>query len=118
MTALDRESCRCLTTLNGLLKQAATIVTEAADELSVIRPILGQQIEQPVEESDGGAPRLGEPAIDERARITSLLGPANVSIDDLVRLSQSSPAIVRTVLLDLEIAGRLERHGGGMASLL
>ena len=63
-------------TLNGLLKQGATIVKEAADELSVIRPILGQQIEQPVEESDGGAPRLGEPTIDERARITSLLGPA------------------------------------------
>jgi DNA processing protein len=104
-------------TLNGLLKQGATIVTEAADELSVIRPILGQQIEQPVEESDGGAPRLGEPAIDERARITSLLGPAPVSIDDLVRLSQSSPAIVRTALLDLEIAGRLERHRG-MVSLL
>ena len=105
-------------TLNGLLKQGATIVTEAADELSVIRPILGQQIEPPIEESDGGAPRLGEPAIDERARITSLLGPAPVSIDDLVRLSQSSPAIVRTVLLDLEIAGRLERHRGGMVSLL
>jgi DNA processing protein len=35
----------------------------------------------------------------------------------LVRLSQSPPAIVRTVLLELEIAGRLERHGGGQVSL-
>jgi DNA processing protein len=25
---------------------------------------------------------------------------------------------VRTVLLELELAGRLERHGGGMVSLL
>jgi DNA processing protein len=41
-----------------------------------------------------------------------------VSIDDLVRLSRSSPAIVRTVLLELELAGRLERHGGGMISLV
>jgi DNA processing protein len=41
-----------------------------------------------------------------------------VSIDDLVRLSGSSIAIVRTVLLELEIAGRLERHGGGLVSLL
>ena len=47
-----------------------------------------------------------------------LLGPTAVSIDDLVRLSLSSPAIVRTVLLELEIAGRLERHGGSMVSLL
>ena len=41
-------------------------------------------------------------------------GPTPASIDDLVRLSRSSPAIVRTVLLELEIAGRLERHGGAL----
>jgi DNA processing protein len=35
-----------------------------------------------------------------------------------VRLSQSTPAIVRTVLLELEIAGHLERHGGGLVSLV
>jgi DNA processing protein len=40
-----------------------------------------------------------------------------VQIDDLVRLSKSSPAVVRMVLLELEIAGRLERHGGGLVSL-
>jgi DNA processing protein len=47
-----------------------------------------------------------------------LLSPAPVSIDDLIRLSQSSPRVVRMVLLELEIAGRLERHGGGLVSLL
>jgi DNA processing protein len=41
-----------------------------------------------------------------------------VSIDDLVRLSRSSPVIVRMVLLELEIAERLEPHGGGLVSLL
>jgi len=51
-------------------------------------------------------------------RIIALLGLTPVSIDDLVRLSQTSPAIVRTVLLELEIAGRLERHGGSLVSLL
>jgi DNA processing protein len=35
-----------------------------------------------------------------------------------VRLSRSTLAIVRTVLLELEIAGRLERHGGGLVSLV
>ena len=49
---------------------------------------------------------------------SSVLGPAPVTIDDLVRMSGASPAIVRTVLLELELAGRLERHGGGLVSLL
>jgi DNA protecting protein DprA len=58
---------------NGLLKQGATLVTEAADVLSVIRPILGQRIEQSAEEPDDGPPRSTEPASDERVRI---VGPA------------------------------------------
>ncbi len=103
---------------NGLLKQGATLVTEAADVLAVVRPILGERVEQPIEEPDGGPPASFEPDSSERARIVGLLGPTPVSIDDLVRLSQSSPAIVRTVLLELDIAGRLERHGGGMISLV
>src|SRR5262249_58405528 len=50
-----------------------------------------------------------EPDAGERARIVGLLGPTPVPIDDLVRLSGSSPAIVRVVLLELELAGQLGR---------
>jgi DNA processing protein len=103
---------------NGLLKQGATLVTEADDVLAVLRPILGRRVEAAVEEPESAPPAPAEPDGGERARIVALLGPTPVSIDDLVRLSQSSPAIVRTVLLELEIAGRLERHGGGLVSLL
>jgi DNA processing protein len=102
---------------NGLIKQGATLVTEAEDVLAVLRPIMGQHLPLPVEEPDGPAP-LSEPGGSERERIVALLGPTPVSIDDLVRLSQSSPAIVRMVLLELDIAGRLERHGGGLVSLV
>jgi DNA processing protein len=102
---------------NALLKQGAILVTEAADVISVVEPILGRPIEQPVEEPDH-IPAVHEPGDDERSRIIALLGPTPVAIDDLVRLSQSSPAIVRTVLLELEIAGRLERHGGALVSLI
>jgi DNA processing protein len=44
--------------------------------------------------------------------------PTPVLLDDLVRLSGSPPAVVRTALLELEIAGRLERHGRGLVSLV
>jgi DNA processing protein len=103
---------------NGLLKQGATLVTEAADVLTVLEPIIGQAVETTAEEPEYPGPLAAEPDQDDRARIAALLGPAPVSIDDLVRLSRSSPAVVRTVLLELEIAGRLERHGGGLVSLV
>jgi DNA processing protein len=105
---------------NGLLKQGAILVTEAADVLTALEPILGRGLDWPVQEPLPDEPPLHhtEPGDDERSRIIALLGPTPSTLDDLVRLSRSSPAIVRMVLLELELAGRLERHGGGMVSLV
>ena len=105
---------------NGLLKQGAILVTEAADVLEVIEPILGRGFELPAQEPEQEPPPLHgtEPGDDERSRIVALLGPTPTTMDDLVRLSRASPAIVRMVLLELELAGRLERHGGGLVSLV
>lgn len=103
---------------NGLLKQGATLVTEPEDVMVVLRPILGQAADLTVQEPEGRLPSLTEPAGSERARIVALLGPTPIGIDDLVRLSGLSPGTVRTVLLELEIAGRLERHGGSLVSLV
>jgi len=106
---------------NGLLKQGATLVTEAEDVIAVLRPILGQPLERSsLQEPEPFAPSppAAEPGADERGRIIDLLGPTPVSIDDLVRLAGRSPAVVRIVLLELEVAGRLQRHGGGLVSLV
>jgi len=103
---------------NSLLKQGAALVTEAADVIGVLRRILGQPVEPAIEEPEQAEPGGLEPGADERARIVELLGPTPVLIDDLVRLSGSRPAVVRLVLLELELAGRLERHGGALVSLL
>ncbi|MFZ0069435.1 MAG: DNA-processing protein DprA [Pseudolabrys sp.] len=105
---------------NGLLKQGATPVTEAADVIAAIEPILGRgnlpSVQEPFQDPLGSPD--AEPDTDERSRLLALLGPAPVSIDDLVRLSRSSATNVRSVLLELEIAGRLVRHGAGLVSLL
>ncbi len=106
---------------NDLIKQGATLTTCAADIINAVQPIMGRQIELPFNESENISPMDGdmdgEPEADERARIVNLLGPSPIGIDDLVRMSDTSAAIVRTVLLELDLAGRLERHGGGMVSL-
>jgi len=98
-----------------LIKQGATPVTEADDIVAVLQPIMGVAVREPDEES-GPANQGADPEPDERARILSLLRP--VSIDDLIRLSQTPPRAVRMVLLELEIGGRIERHGGGLVSLV
>ena len=93
-------------------------MTEAADVIETLKPILGRPVETPLAEPDQVSQASAEPGDDERSRIVSLLGPTPVSLDDIVHLSNCRPAIVRTVLLELEIAGRIERHGAGMVSLL
>jgi len=100
---------------NDLIKQGATLVTEASDVIQMVAPIMERPIQLDEPEND---PFAGEPEDFERARITGLLGPTPVSIDDLIRLAETSAAVVRTVLLELELAGRLERHGGGLVSLI
>ncbi len=103
---------------NDLIKQGATLVTEAADVINAVQPIMGRPVELPMSEPEDGRPMDDEPAASDRARILNLLGPSPIGIDDLIRMTDVSPAVVRTVLLELELAGRLERHGGGIVSLL
>jgi DNA processing protein len=102
---------------NDLIKQGAALVTEAADVVRAIEPILERPIVLSLREDDGD-PFDSDPQAGERERIVNLLGPSPVLIDDLIRMAGTSPAIVRTVLLELELAGRLERHGGGLVSLI
>ena len=108
---------RCAGT-NDLIKQGAMLVTTAADVVDAVRPILGQSTDHAVREVSEPAEPAAEPGQRDRARIVSLLGPTPISTDDIIRLADAPPALVRAVLLELELAGRLERHGGGLVSLM
>jgi DNA processing protein len=104
---------------NDLLKQGATLVTEAADVAQVLRPIVGELRQpEPVRSPPVEAVALAEPPSDVRERVTALLSPTPIGIDDLVRLSDGTPAEVRTILFELELAGRIRRHAGGTVSLV
>ena len=100
---------------NDLIKQGATLITEASEIIQAVEPIMGRPPELREPDED---PLASEPEASDRARIIGLLGPTPVLLDNLIRMAEASPAIVRTVLLELELAGRLERHGGGLVSLI
>jgi len=104
---------------NRLIKQGATLVTSAADVIESLKPMLGLSTPSAVREPDIVVPAETTSTADElRARVTSLLGSTPVALDDLVREAKAKAADVQVALLELELAGRIERHGGGMISLI
>ncbi len=104
---------------NQLLKQGVTLVTETADVLTEIAPLIGaplpviERLEEP--EIYTAAP---PPSDSDRDRIIESLGPTPVGVDELIRHTGLHPAQIFTVLLELDLAGRLERHSGGAVSLV
>ncbi len=59
------------------------------------------------------------PAVaDPRQRVEDLLGPAPIGVDDLARACAFSVGDMRLILQELEIEGRIERHGGDRVSLI
>ena len=104
---------------NGLLKQGATLVTEAADVIAVLEPILGRSDRTAGRASPSRARRpKPSPATTSAPASSACSGPRRSRSTIWCGCRKRSPAIVRTVLLELEIAGRLERHGGALVSLL
>jgi DNA processing protein len=100
---------------NHLIREGATLVQSAEDVLEAIGPSRIRPFRQ--RELDYAAQGPSAEA-DETARraVAVLLGPTPVPVDELVRQSALPPATVQTVLLELELAGRLERHAGGKVS--
>ncbi len=99
---------------NQLIRDGATLIQSAADVLEAIQPIVGRVAQR---SSDFRAePMQDDPSDAERTRIIDLLGHAPVQVDEIVRQSGLAPAMVQMVLLELELAGRVERHAGGRVS--
>jgi len=100
---------------NGLIRDGATLIQTAADVLEQVRPIDSRAVRAP------GAIWSGQPPEDAsdaaRRDVESLLGFVPVAVDELVRQSGHAPAAVQMVLIELELAGRLERHAGARVSL-
>ena len=105
---------------NGLLKDGAMIVTTANDIVEALRPLAEPDLfrprptEAPVERSK---PLSVPPDDAERDHIVDALGPTPVEIDDIVRHTGLPMSSIHSILLELDMAGRLHRHPGGLVSL-
>lgn len=111
---------RCRGT-NGLIKEGATLVESAADVVAALQGQIAARLEEPDTLASSGAPlQLPDETALAAARrdVTGRLGPTPVTVDELVRQCQFSPAIVLTVLLELELAGRLDRQPGGRVAMI
>jgi DNA processing protein len=114
---------------NRLLREGAHLVESAADVLAVlgslgVRPVRPGPPASRAPRSARGVPRpcAGPASPDPAAaagcddalveRVWAGLGAEPVAIDDLVRECQVSPAVVQDAVLELELAGRIERHPG------
>jgi len=108
---LDPRSHGC----NQLIREGATLVQDAAEIAELITP-LDYRVTQraPIQPRFDFVAEAGDV---ERRTISELLGPNFASVDDLVRLSGMPPAQVQMVLLEYELAGRLERGAGARVRL-
>ena len=120
---LDPRSRGC----NDLLRNGATLTETAADIITQLGPLLhGAPLQPPRRAatqrdlalmapmpSPAPATIEGDAGLD---LILEKLSPTPVAVDELVRQCQLSAAAVATLLLELELAGRIERHPGNLVS--
>ena len=109
---------------NDLLRNGAILTETAADILDQLGPALRERPAAPAMPSGRAprpAPRPPQPAPGggdgDTEAVVEYLGPTPVAVDELVRQCQLSAAAVATILLELELAGRIERHPGNLVSL-
>jgi DNA processing protein len=100
---------------NQLIRDGATLVQNAADVVDQVRPFESQ-----VRSTPSPYDHRPEDMVDGEevlASIESLLGPSPVPVDEIIRLSGAPSGSVQMALLELDLAGRLDRHAGNKVSL-
>jgi DNA processing protein len=110
---------------NRLLKEGAMLATEPEDVVAALRPLLERPLPPALEEAaparpapePASRPALPDEGPEQGGRLLAALGPAPVDIDELARVTGLSVRAVQVALVELALAGRIERHGHQLVSL-
>jgi len=104
---------------NNLIKQGAGLIENAQDVLTALalRPKQLDEPEAPDFATAKAAPH-SEPDNNDRARILACLSPAPIEVDEIIRHTELPTGTVIIVLIELDLAGRIERHTGQKVSLI
>ena len=96
-----------------LIRDGAVLVRNAQDVVEALAPLAPQRTTLPLEEP---APKLSDlrETSQLHMQIMSRLGTSQIAEDQLIRDLKTTPAKVIPILLDLELDGRIARHGGGL----
>jgi DNA processing protein len=106
---------------NHLIRQGAVLTESAADVLDALQGVLAVPLTEPETPEFMGAGGGGPSEVDieaGRQEVEELLAPTPVAVDEVIRQCQVSAAVVHMVLLELELAGRAERHPGNRVALI
>ena len=103
---------------NNLIRQGATLVESAADIVEDLAAMPRLTLAEPEDAAFTARPE--DPGNLDRARdaVVDALGPSPVSVDEIVRSLDLPVGTVRSILLELELAGRLERQPGNVVMLI
>ncbi|MFK5980474.1 MAG: DNA-processing protein DprA [Rhizobiaceae bacterium] len=105
---------------NHLIKQGAILVTDIEDMLEHLTPMNEPQLPyDSFSEDDGSSDKPTHDVSNTiRDQIITSLSASPVEVDDIIRFSGATAGEVQLVLLELTMAGRLERHSGNRVSLI
>ena len=104
---------------NHLIRTGAALIETVDDIMEAVRPLIeNMALKTPDQKTPRHQKTAPAPVSDAiRRKITELLGPVPIRIDDLVEQAEAPLQSVHLVLLELELAGRLTYDSGGQVCL-